>query len=154
MRIIFSFFSLFLLASCTSDVNTSSYNIFKEDTWHTDSILTLRHGIVDSVTKHNIYLKVRHNTDFEYQNIFLFVSFKQKTDTIEVILSEKNGKWLGKGFGDIKEVDYCFAKNITLNSKQSSSITVEQAMRYGDEPAITSLKGIIALGINVKKSEK
>ena len=154
MRIIFSFFSLFLLVSCISNVNTSSYNIFKEDTWHTDSIITLRHSIVDSLTKYDLYLKVRHNTDFEYQNIFLFVSFKEQTDTIEVILSEKNGKWLGKGFGDIKEVDYCFAKNTTLNSKQSSSIIVEQAMRYGDEPAITSLKGIIALGINVKKSEK
>ena len=153
MRIIFSFFSLLLFASCNTNVN-SSYNIFEEDSWHADSIITLRHGIVDSVTKHNLHLKVRHNTDFEYQNIFLFVSFKEKRDTIEVLLSEKSGKWLGRGFGDIKEVDYCFAKNITLNSKKSSSITVEQAMRYGDEPAITSLKGIIALGINVKKSEK
>jgi gliding motility-associated lipoprotein GldH len=153
MRIIFSFFSLLLFANCNTNVN-SSYNIFKEDSWHTDSIITISHGVVDSTTKHNLYLKVRHNTDFEYQNIFLFVSFKEKTDTIEVILSEKNGKWLGKGFGDIKEVDYCFAENVTFNSNQAISITIEQAMRYGDEPEITSLKGIIALGINVKKSEK
>ena len=54
----------------------------------------------------------------------------------------------------IKEVDYCFAENVTFNSKQSSAITIEQAMRYGDKPEITSLKGIIALGLNVKKSEK
>jgi gliding motility-associated lipoprotein GldH len=100
-----------------------------------------------------MYLKVRHNTDFEYQNIFLFVSFKEKTDTIEVLLSEKNGKWLGKGFGDVKEVDYCFAENVIFNSKQARTITAEQAMRYGDESEITSLNGIIALGINVKKSE-
>ena len=153
MRIIFSFFSFLLFASCNTNVN-SSYNIFKEDSWHTDSIITINHGVVDSTTKHNLYLKVRHNTDFEYQNIFVFVSFKEKTDTIEVILSEKSGKWLGKGFGDIKEVDYCLAENVTFNSKKASTITIEQAMRYGDEPEITSLKGIIALGINVKKSEK
>ena len=153
MRIIFSFFSLLIFASCNTSVN-SSYNIFKEDSWHTDSIIAISHGVVDSITKHNLYLKVRHNTDFEYQNIFLFVSFKEKTDTIEVILSEKSGKWLGKGFGDIKEVDYCFAENVTLNSKQACIITIEQAMRYGDKPEITSLKGIIALGINVEKSEK
>ena len=109
---------------------------------------------VDSTTKHNLYLKVRHSIDFEYQNIFLFVSFKEKTDTVEVVLSEKSGKWLGKGFGDIKEVDYCFAENVTFNSKKASTITIEQAMRYGDEPEITSLKGIIALGINIEKSEK
>ena len=152
MRIIFSFFTLLLLASCNTSVN-SSYNVFKEDSWHTDSIITLNYGVVDSTTKYNLYLKVRHSTDFEYQNIFLFVNFKEKTDTVEVVLSEKNGKWLGKGFGDIKEVEYCFAKNITLNSKQVSTITVEQAMRYGKEPEITRLKGIIALGLNIKKSE-
>ena len=153
MRIIFSFFSLLLFANCNTSVN-SSYIIFKEDSWHADSIITINHGVIDSTRKHNLYLKVRHNTDFEYQNIFLFVSVMEKTDTIEIILSEKNGKWLGKGFGDIKEVDYCFAENVTFNSKQSSAITIEQAMRYGDKPEITSLKGIIALGLNVKKSEK
>jgi gliding motility-associated lipoprotein GldH len=153
MKIIFSFFILLLFASCNISVN-SSYNIFEEGSWHTDSIITLTHGVVDSTTKHNLYLKVRHSTDFEYQNIFLFVRFKEKIDTVEVILSEKNGKWLGKGFGDIKEVDYCFAENVTFNSKQASTVTIEQAMRYGDEPEIRSLKGIIALGINVKKSEK
>ena len=72
MRIIFSFFSLLLFANCNTSVN-SSYNIFKEDSWHTDSIITIKHGVVDSTRKHSLYLKVRHNTDFEYQNIFLFV---------------------------------------------------------------------------------
>jgi gliding motility-associated lipoprotein GldH len=153
MRIIFSFFSLLLFASCNTNVN-SSYNIFKEDSWHADSIITISHSVVDSTTKHNLYLKVSHSIDFEYQNIFLFVSFKEKTDTVEFVLSEKSGKWLGKGFGDIKEVDYCFAENVTINSNQASSITIEQAMRYGDEPEITSLKGIIALGLNIEKSEK
>ena len=152
MRIIFRFIILLLFASCNTNVK-SSYNIFEEGSWHTDSIITISHGVVDSTTKHNLYLKVRHNTDFEYQNIFLFVCFQEKRDTIEVTLSEKNGKWLGRGFGDIKEVEYCFAKKITFNSKKTSIVTVEQAMRYGDLPAITNLKGIVALGINIKKSE-
>jgi len=152
MRIIFSFFSLLLFASCNTNVN-SSYNIFEEDSWHADSIITLSHSVVDSTTKHNLYLKIRHTTDFEYQNIFLFVDFQEKRDTIEVTLSEKNGKWLGSGFGDIKEVEYCFAKEVIFNSKKTSNVTVEQAMRYGDQPVITNLKGIIALAINIKKSE-
>ena len=153
MRIIFVFLSLLLLVCCNTNI-ASSYSVFEEDSWHADSIITLNHSVIDTITKQNLYLKIRHTTDFEYQNIFLFVDFQEKRDTIEVILSEKNGKWLGKGFGDIKEVDYCFAENITFNSKQVSTITVEQAMRYGNEPEITRLKGIIALGLNVKKSEK
>jgi gliding motility-associated lipoprotein GldH len=152
MKIIFGFFSLLLLVCCNTKTE-SSYNVFEEDSWHADSIITLNHDVVDSITKHNLYLKIRHTTDFEYQNIFLFVCFQEKRDTIEVTLSEKNGKWLGRGFGDIKEVEYCFAKEITFNSKKTSIVTVEQAMRYGDLPAITNLKGIIALAINIKKSE-
>ena len=152
MKIIFGFFSLLLLVCCNTKTE-SSYNVFEEDSWHADSIITLNHDVVDSITKHNLYLKIRHTTDFEYQNIFLFVDFQEKRDTVEVTLSEKNGKWLGSGFGDIKEVEYCFAKEIIFNSKKTSNVTVEQAMRYGDQPVITNLKGIIALGINIKKSE-
>jgi gliding motility-associated lipoprotein GldH len=152
MRIIFVFLSLLLLVCCNTNTE-SSYSVFEEDSWHADSIITLSHSVVDTITKQNLYLKIRHTTDFEYQNIFLFVDFQEKRDTIEVILSEKNGKWLGSGFGDIKEVEYCLAKEIIFNSKKTSNVTVEQAMRYGDQPVITNLKGIIALGINIKKSE-
>ena len=152
MRIILGFFSLLFLVYCNTNTE-SSYSVFEEDSWHADSIITLNHSVVDSITKHNLYLKIRHTTDFEYQNIFLFVDFQEKRDTIEVTLSEKNGKWLGSGFGDIKEVEYCFAKEVIFNSKKTSNVTFEQAMRYGDQPVITNLKGIIALGINIKKSE-
>ena len=152
MRIIFVFLSLLLLVCCNTNTE-SSYSVFEEDSWHADSTITLNHSVVDSTTKHNLYLKIRHTTDFEYQNLFLFVDFQEKRDTIEIVLSEKNGKWLGSGFGDIKEVEYCFAKEIIFNSKKTSIISVEQAMRYGDQPVITNLKGIIALGINIKKSE-
>ena len=152
MRIIFVFLSLLLLVCCNTNTE-SSYSVFEEDSWHADSIITLSHSVVDTITKQNLYLKIRHTTDFEYQNIFLFVDFQEKRDTIEVTLSEKNGKWLGSGFGDIKEVEYCFAKETIFNSKKTSKVTVEQAMRYGEQPVITNLKGIIALGINIKKSE-
>ena len=152
MRIIFVFLSLLLLVCCNTNTE-SSYSVFEEDSWHSDSIITLNHSVVDTITKQNLYLKIRHTTDFEYQNIFLFVDFQEKRDTIEVTLSEKNGKWLGSGFGDIKEVEYCFAKETIFNSKKTSNVTVEQAMRYGEQPVITNLKGIIALGINIKKSE-
>ena len=152
MRIIFVFLSLLLLVCCNTNTE-SSYSVFEEDSWHADSIITLNHSVVESTTKHNLYLKIRYTTDFEYQNLFLFVDFQEKRDTIEIALSEKNGKWLGSGFGDIKEVEYCFAKEIIFNSKKTTNVTVEQAMRYGDQPVITNLKGIIALGINIKKSE-
>ena len=152
MRIIFVFLSLLLLVCCNTNTE-SSYSVFEEDSWHADSIITLSHSVVDTITKQNLYLKIRHTTDFEYQNIFLFVDFQEKRDTIEVTLSEKNGKWLGSGFGDIKEVEYCFAKETIFNSKKTSNVTVEQAMRYGEQPVITNLKGIIALGVNIKKSD-
>ena len=152
MRIIFGFFNLLLLVCCNTNTE-SSYSVFEEGGWHTDSIITLNHSVVDTITKQNLYLKIRHTTDFEYQNIFLFVDFQNKRDTVEITLSEKNGKWLGSGFGDVKEVEYCFAKEIIFSSKKTSNVTVEQAMRYGEQPVITNLKGIIALGINIKKSE-
>ena len=88
MRIIFVFLSLLLLVYCNTNTE-NSYSVFEEDSWHADSIITLNNSVVDTITKQNLYLKIRHTTDFEYQNIFLFVDFQEKRDTIEVILSEK-----------------------------------------------------------------
>ena len=66
-----------------------------------------------------------------------------------------NGLLLNGGKFEIKEIicNKSFAKETIFNSKKTSNVTVEQAMRYGDQPVITNLKGIIALGINIKKSE-
>ena len=58
----------------------------------------------DTSLTYDLYAMIRHTTNYRFQNLFLFTEIQSKKDTLEIILSEKNGKWRGKGFGDVKEL--------------------------------------------------
>jgi hypothetical protein len=70
------------------------------------------------------------------------------------MLSEKNGKWLGKGFGDIRELDFILMKNVFFDSNLENQISIEQAMRYGLNSKIENLEGMVALGISTYKANE
>ena len=42
------------------------------------------------------------------QNLYLFISSGVTTDTIEVLMAEKNGRWIGKGIGNLIKLHYLY----------------------------------------------
>jgi gliding motility-associated lipoprotein GldH len=86
--------------------------------------------------------------------LFLFVDFQDKRDTVEIILSEKSGRWIGRGFGDIKEQEILFKDQVFFSKEKQNKLFFEQAMRYGDRETINELKGIIAIGVGVNQNDK
>ena len=96
-------------------------------------------------------LNIRHSVEYKYQNIFLFSKTDYNKDTLEIYLCDNTGKWYGKGWGDIKEVTVDISN---INNKKiinSSNISFEQAMRYGDKVSINNLQHIYSLGVIIKK---
>ena len=72
---------------------------------------------------------MRHTTSYKFQNIIVFAhqffnDKKIKTDTLNIFLAEEGGRWLGKGKGGIKELDYTY-KNNTIYRKGKHSFEVE-----------------------------
>ena len=52
-------------------------------------------------------IALRHNNNYRYSNIFFFVDSKtpdgnSHRDTLQYLLAEPSGKWLGSGVGEIK----------------------------------------------------
>jgi gliding motility-associated lipoprotein GldH len=113
-----------VLISCSNKQTTEQYRVFSEQKWNTDSIVVFSLNNKDSITPQDIVLKIRHSTEYKFQNLYVFTLFRGSLDTVEIVLSEKNGKWLGKGFGDAREIDVILRKNIFLetNSKNKSSL--------------------------------
>lgn len=137
---------------CSSDKNPQKYHEILEKKWHTDSIITFKYSNLDTAKKHKIDLKIRHTTEYKYQNIYLFVHYLNKEklvrkDTIQILLAEKNGKWIGKGVGGIREVKHSIKKTITPNSEMK--IKLEQAVRYGGEDKLEVLEEIYAIGLKI-----
>jgi gliding motility-associated lipoprotein GldH len=106
--------------------------------------------IKDTLTFNNIYINVRNTTDYSNCNLFLFItatapSGATKIDTVECYLADDQGKWLGRGFGYIRDNRIPYKRNVRFPQMGNYKFEIKQAMRTDD------LKGITSIGIRIEK---
>ena len=142
------FFCVILL-SC-GNTTYENYHSFNYNGWNTDSIARFKYTITDTTKKYDLSLKIRHTVDYEFQNLFIFLEEANK-DTIEIILANKNGQWLGSGISDVREFEYVFAKQRTFAKKGDYELSIEQAMRHASVHKIVNLENILDIGLIVSE---
>lgn len=125
---------------------------FANETWHKDSVLQFDVEIVDSNAIYNVYLYNRINGQYKYSNMFFFITTNLPynhtlSDTLECILAEPNGKWLGKGFGNIWSNKIPYRKNIKFPYAGNYTFYLEQGMR-DDE-----LKHVVSAGLRIERAK-
>ena len=152
MKRIFFYLFVFFIA-CQNNKTVYKYYVFEEKKWNSDSIVSFNFDNIDTTASYDIYLKIRHSVDYRFQNLFLFSNINNEKDTIEIFLSQKNGKWNGKGFGDIKEIDVLISKEASFENFDEANYSFEQAMRYNDLEKIIELDGLFAIGLAMKRNE-
>jgi len=139
-----------ILTSCDhSRVFDESIGI-SEDGWNNKNIVKLDVEITDTVSLHNFFVNIRNTTDYSYSNIYLFVKTvfpngKVARDTIQCILANKEGKWIGKGIGKIRDSQILIMKDVRFPYQGKYEFEIEQAMRK------KILKGIKDIGIRIEK---
>ena len=138
-----------ILISC-GNTTLENYHSFNHNGWNTDSIVSFKYTITDTTKKYDLSLKIRHTVDYEFQNLFLFLEEANK-DTIEIILANKNGQWLGSGISDVREFEYFFAKQRTFTKKGDYELSIEQAMRHASVHKIVNLENILDIGLIVSE---
>jgi len=149
MRNYLLFFIVTILLSCSNNAY-EDYHSFKHKSWNTDSIASFKYTISDTTIKYDLSLRIRHSVDYEFQNLYLFLEENQK-DTIEIILANKSGKWMGNGVGDVREFHYVFDKKRSFFKKGEYKLNIEQAMRYGSKAKIENLEHILDIGLIVSE---
>ena len=127
-----------------------------QDGWRLDQIINFNIDIKDTISNMEMYINIRHTSDYPFTNIWLFINTldpqgQYKKDTIECVLAEKSGKWKGSGLGKIKFLRTKL-KNIRFDSKGTHKFFIEQAMRHGSKPKIQVLPEIINVGIRLQKT--
>ena len=152
MKRIFLYLFVFFIA-CQNSKTQYKYYVFENEKWNSDSIVRFNFDNIDTAASYDIYLKIRHSIDYRFQNLFLFSNINNEKDTIEIFLSQKNGKWNGKGFGDIKEIDVLISKEASFENFDEANYSFEQAMRYNDLEKIIELDGLFAIGLAMKRNE-
>ena len=145
---------LILAISLISCDNTAyeNYYSFDNESWNSDSLKRFDFEIMDTLATYTLSLNVRHSINYEYQNLFVFIS-GEVNDTIELMLADKNGKWKGLGISDVREFTCPIEKARTFSKKGKHSINIEQAMRYGANEKIQNLPNILDVGLTIKKQD-
>jgi gliding motility-associated lipoprotein GldH len=109
--------------------------------WNIKQVVKLEVPVSDNLTKNNLYINVRNGGSYSYSNLFLFITTtmpggKKITDTLECILADENGKWLGKGTGHIVDNRVPFKRNVIFPDTGKYTFEIEQAMRMEKLPEV------------------
>lgn len=126
-------------------------------TWHKDSIVTFNLPELDSTKRYDLFVNLRANNDYQYNNLFLIVALElpngfTKVDTLEYQMADPQGTLLGEGFSDIKESKLFYKENVRFRSKYK--VHIKQAVREnGKVPGVKALDGITEVGFRIEKKE-
>ena len=125
--------------------------------WHKDSIVSFNLPELDSTKRYNLFINLRDNNNYQYNNLFLIVALEKangftKVDTLEYQMADADGTLLGNGFSDIKESKLYYKENVEFKGKYK--VHIKQAVREtGKIPGVIALEGITEIGLRIEKKD-
>ena len=114
---------------------------------------------MDTLKKYNLFINLRANDNYKFNNLFLIVSLEQpngltKVDTLEYEMADVDGALLGEGFSDIKESKLYYKESVKFKASENNKIHIKQAVRQtGKIEGVQDLEGITEIGFRVESLE-
>ena len=145
-------FFMFFLSSCDPKRVFEKDEEIKNSIWNKEAKVHFEINISDTISAHNFYVNVRNADGYPYSNIYMFITTvfpdkKFSRDTLECILADESGKWLGSGLGDIWDNQILFKKGVRFPVQGTYRFTLEQAMRVDNLPMIMDV------GLRIEKQQ-
>jgi gliding motility-associated lipoprotein GldH len=146
-------FSLILLTACNSNVVYTDSITMPDNNWGLMNIHTFKVPVNDTINSNNIFFTIRTGSSYPYRNIYLFTTTTSPdgriiTDTLQYNLADEKGKWYGKGFGDVHELNLPFKTNVFFPLKGTYQFKIQHGMRIED------LKGVYDFGVKIERIRK
>ena len=128
-----------LLSACDPYMVYDKYYETGGGLWKWSDIKSFEPDIEDSLELYNIFINIRHTTDYPKSNLYLFVTATAPTgvsrrDTVEIRIADDRGKWYGNGFGDIKLVSREYRRAVRFANPGRYEFKIEQGMRIPEIP--------------------
>ncbi|KPK87261.1 MAG: hypothetical protein AMS27_02880 [Bacteroides sp. SM23_62_1] len=155
MRIFYHFIHIILFTivfhSCDPDRVYEKNIRIPDGIWERNNPIRFEVIIQDTISPHNLYINIRNTGLYPVSNLYLFITTTAPSghsvkDTVEIILADERGKWLGKGLGDIWDLQKLYKQNVRFAQKGMYVFEYEQAMR------IEKLPFILDAGLRIEKS--
>ncbi|CAN5384566.1 hypothetical protein BH11BAC2_BH11BAC2_02220 [soil metagenome] len=139
-----------LFVSCDRNRVFEQNQKIEKGLWDMDQPVVITAVITDTVNPHNVFINFRNAGTYPFSNIFLFVNTRlpdgqMDRDTAEVLLATPEGKWMGKGLGDIWDNQVLFKQNVRFPKAGEYRFELTHAMR------MNPLQGIMDVGMRVER---
>ena len=127
--------------------------------WDKEEAVVIKVSELDSVQPLNVFITLRSNHKYPYNNLFLVTQLgypngKQETDTLEYRMAKPSGELLGEGLGDIKESKLWYKEEFRFRESGTYTMTIKQAMRKnGNVAGDQKLVGITEVGLRIERPE-
>lgn len=137
----FSVSCLLFFASCDNQRVFEDNIVIPDNLWNVDNVVKLEVDITDTITPTNFYINVRNAEGYPYSNLYLFIKTRfpngqQSNDTLECVLADEKGQWLGNGMGDIYDNQIPFKRNVRFPVTGKYMFELQHGMRIKDLPLI------------------
>jgi len=139
-----TFYVCCILTGCLPAPYYQKEESIPQNAWAYNFKPSFTFNITDSAASYQPYFLIRHTQAYPYSNIWIWVYAKAPGDSIikkerlNIVLAEPNGKWLGRGMGEIYEQRIPIDLNeITrFNRNGSYEVSFEQNMRVNPLPEV------------------
>jgi len=142
---------IIFLNSC-GDLPISSSTIeIDHNGWNSIDNASFDWDVIDLDLKYDAFIDIRHNSDYPYSNLYLFLDFtfpngNQRRDTLACVLADERGRWFGSGIGDIIDHRVSFQENFEFPINGKYRLKVAHGMRQ--DPLV----GITDIGFRLEKT--
>jgi gliding motility-associated lipoprotein GldH len=140
----------FIFLSCT---NSAYYENFQtiDSQWDKNKEYSFIYEIEDNSGSYNLFLEIRNNNLYPYQNLWLFCTEEQpegtvRRDSIECILADDFGKWIGTGIS-IYHLSVPLRTKLIFPHTGKYTFNIRQGMRDNH------LRGIEQIGVRLEKNK-
>jgi gliding motility-associated lipoprotein GldH len=143
---------LALMTACNTHIVYDENVPIDEGKWVYDRAVRFQVEVTDTQENYHFLMNIRNDNTYRYSNLFIFMTTyfpngNITRDTIEFVLADESGKWLGKGWGRIRENNILLSENLRFPVTGKYTFLAQQAMR--DD----TLTGITDVGLIIKKAE-
>ena len=136
--------SVLVLSSCESNSVFEGNQPVNPQGWKAFDPVHFEFETNDTIKLHNFYLNVRNREDYAYSTLFFFVEMefpngKKSVDTVECLLANEQGQWLGEPTANIFSHEFLYqrAKKFPLGGRYK--VDIRQGMRPDELEGLTDV---------------
>ena len=141
--------SIFTIMGCTSPAIVEDYVAVDPDGWNRDEPAVIRFDLSEQGVPVNMGIYVRNNAMYPFRNLYLFTELtapngKVARDTVNCILANSRGEWIGSGMGSLKTSLHKYQLRADLPENGEYELRIFQGMR------VEELQGVEDVGLLIE----